>query len=110
MPSEPTNAASPTVAERLVTIAALKGNAPAGQIVYTTASAPKCVACHAADGNGGKAGPSLLEPSMNDGVEELAAYVLNGTDMGMPKQTELSDQQIADLVAFMQKSFGNKAQ
>jgi cytochrome c oxidase cbb3-type subunit 3 len=74
-------------------ILALTGDPDAGATIY----AENCAVCHAADGSGGT-GPSLFGESL-DG--ETIAIVLNGED-GMPGFGDaLSDQEIADLLAWL---------
>jgi len=89
-----------------------------GKIVYTNI----CLACHMADGNG--------VPTMNPPIVQteyvlgdktrLIKIVLNGfkEDVQINGQTfsnnmtphkDLSDRQIADVLTFVRKSFGNKA-
>ncbi len=101
-----------TVSERLLNITKLTGNATAGKTVYETSSSPSCASCHKSDGTGSGADglfPELAEPSKNDPVDELAGYILNGVagkKAQMPKQSSLSDQQVADVVAYMKQAFG----
>jgi mono/diheme cytochrome c family protein len=98
---------STATADRTAKVATLTGNAAAGKTVYETTSSPTCQGCHGADGVGTSASKNvgLQEPSKNDSVSELAGYVLNGIG-SMPKQTALSDQQVADLIAYMKQTFG----
>lgn len=99
-------ASGPTTAERVANISKLTGNATAGKTVYEKAASPTCASCHQADGKGDKSRsyPSLVEPAANDPVSELATNVLNGKGV-MPKQTDLTDQQIADVIAYMKATF-----
>jgi cytochrome c oxidase subunit 2 len=107
--SAPTTSNNPTTssADRIASIAKLTGNTAAGKTVYETSSAPKCAACHGADGKGNDAKkfPELAEPSQNDDVAELAEAIVNGKGK-MPAQKSLTDQQIADVVAYMKATFG----
>lgn len=99
------NSNNEPIEARIETIKGLTGNAAAGETVYTTTSSPKCIQCHKADGKGSEKGaPSLVEPSANDPVEELAGYILNGKGK-MPKQESLTDQEIADVIAYMKATF-----
>jgi mono/diheme cytochrome c family protein len=92
-------------------VAALTGNAANGKLVYETKASPACVSCHKADGKGGpvagltEPAADLGEPSQNDEAEELAGYILNGKGTDMPKQTALSNQDVADVIAYMKATF-----
>ena len=99
-------ASGPTTADRIASISKLTGDATAGKTVYEKAASPTCLSCHQADGKGDKSRsyPSLGEPAANDPVSELATNVLNGKGV-MPKQTDLTDQQIADVIAYMKATF-----
>jgi cytochrome c oxidase subunit II len=96
-------------AERLTAISKLNGNAGAGKTLYESTTTPTCASCHKADGAGGGAFPGLAEPSKNDDVAELAGYIVNGVKKDaatMPAYANLSNQQIADIVAHMKATFG----
>jgi mono/diheme cytochrome c family protein len=89
-----------------------------GKIVYTSI----CLACHMADGNGVPTmNPPLIgtEYVLGD-KSRLIKIVLNGfkEDVQINGQTfsnnmtphsDLKDQQIADVLTYVRKSFGNKA-
>jgi mono/diheme cytochrome c family protein len=97
------------VAARLTAISALTGNATAGKALYESSATPACASCHKADGTGNGPYPALGEPSKNDDVAELAGYIINGVKKDaavMPAYANLSDQQIADIVAHMKTTFG----
>jgi quinohemoprotein ethanol dehydrogenase len=81
-----------------------KGNAAAGKAVF----AQNCATCHGATGQGGNGGPDLTAiPSAKD-VNRVLAQVQNGGG-GMPSFTgTLSEQQIADVAAFVVKNITNK--
>ena len=89
-----------------------------GEAVYRTF----CLACHQADGSG----VSGLNPPLtkNDWVlgpkSRLIEQVLQGSQgkveidgetfhNNMPPMAQLTDQQIADVITYVRKSFGNKA-
>ncbi len=74
-------------------ILALTGDADAGSAIY----ASNCSVCHSADGTG-STGPSLLGESL-DG--ETIAIILNGEDAMPAFGDALSDQDIADLLAWL---------
>lgn len=89
-----------------------------GKIVYTNV----CVACHMADGGGVQnMNPPLIKTSYVLGDKAtLIKIVLNGfkEDVEINGQTysnnmtphaDLKDQQIADVLTYVRKSFGNKA-
>lgn len=89
-----------------------------GKIVYNKI----CIACHMADGNGV---PTMNPPIINTEYvlgdkARLIKIVLNGfkEDVAINGQTysnnmtphkDLTDQQIADVLTYVRKSFGNKA-
>jgi mono/diheme cytochrome c family protein len=77
---------------RTDTILSLSGDDAAGETIY----ADNCAICHAADGSGGS-GPSLNGEELD---AELVNVILNGED-SMPSFDELSDQEIADLIAWL---------
>ena len=89
-----------------------------GKIVYTSI----CLACHMADGNGvPMMNPPLVKTEYVLGDKtRLIKIVLNGfkEDVQINGQTfsnnmtphsDLKDQQIADVLTYVRKSFGNKA-
>jgi mono/diheme cytochrome c family protein len=77
-------------------ILALTGDATNGATVY----ADNCAECHAADGSGG-IGPSLQGEASEEGGGEVVEVVLYGED-SMPAFPDLTDQEVADLLAFLQ--------
>ncbi|MDE3249221.1 MAG: cytochrome c [Bacteroidota bacterium] len=98
----------------------LKASVERGSKVYQTI----CLTCHQADGLGvDRMNPPLVKTKWVLGDKKaLAKIVLNGLKGGeiqidgdefhnpMPPQaTQLSDQQIADVLTFVRNSFGNKA-
>lgn len=88
--------------DRTATILATSGTAAAGQSVYAT----NCQSCHLADGSG-SIGPALSGPqgrvvALSDA--QLIDVILSGTN-GMPPYSGLSDQQLADLLAYMLENF-----
>lgn len=97
-----------TTTDRPAAIAKLTGDATKGKVVYETTSQPTCLSCHKADGTGGPGSgytiPGLAEPAKNDPVDEIATVIVNGKG-AMPKQSSLSDQDIADVVAYMKATF-----
>ena len=82
-------------------ILALTGDAGAGQAVFNSTCAN--ASCHGADGASGT-GPSLPVVAPAYDREGLTRVVFNGTGT-MPAQN-LSDQDIADVVAYVQETFG----
>ena len=89
-----------------------------GKIVYTNV----CAACHMADGNGvPNMNPPLINTTYVLGDKTvLIKIVLNGfkEDVEINGQTfsnnmtphsDLKDEQIADVLTYVRKSFGNKA-
>jgi mono/diheme cytochrome c family protein len=86
---------------RVNTIADLTANETAGAEVFAQTCA--AAACHGADGSSGPA------PDLSDEVPEfdrdgLTCLLLTGVDE-MPSQASLSDQQLADVIAYVQANF-----
>ena len=72
----------------------LTGDVAAGATLY----AGNCATCHAADGTGGS-GPDLVAAQPSS--DKVVSLVLYGED-AMPSFADLSDQEIADIVAFVE--------
>lgn len=82
-----------------------------------------CIACHQADAGGvPRMTPPLIKtPYVLGNKEALIRIVIKGLKGGevevdgeryenpMPPQSDLTDQQIADVLTFVRNSFGNKA-
>ncbi len=90
--------------DRAATILGLTGDAAAGQAIF---SARDCssAGCHGTDGLSGSATPSLdvSVPASTD--PQIVNTFLNGKG-GMPAQASLSDQELADLLAYVSDTFG----
>lgn len=86
-------------------ILGLSGTSAAGQTVFTN----NCgvASCHGADGNtpGTSSTKRLSDeiPSLSD--KQIVDVVINGEGT-MPPQSALSDQQVADVLAYVQETFG----
>jgi cytochrome c oxidase cbb3-type subunit 3/ubiquinol-cytochrome c reductase cytochrome c subunit len=98
--------AHPAVASDLPPYAAPIGDAARGAAVYQEF----CARCHGADGTGGEARGSIVDPSYLALVSNQAlrsAVVAGRVDLGMPDfrglvpGTEMTDEQIADVVAWL---------
>lgn len=81
-------------------ILALTGDSTAGATVYSNT----CATCHGADGSGGS-GPALTSEMSEQSDEEFVSIVLYGEDR-MPAQSQLSDQEIADVLSYCRDTFG----
>lgn len=97
----------------------IAGDAAAGKKVFTEVAAPVCSSCHSMDpdttiigpsiaGVGSRAGSRVAGKSAEDYLHESIvapdAFVVDGFAAGLMNQTygtTLSEQQIADLVAYM---------
>jgi mono/diheme cytochrome c family protein len=79
--------------DRVDEILALDGDADAGAEVF----ASTCAGCHGADGGGGS-GPNLQG---EDEVEEVTEVVLYGEEEMPGFDGDLTDQEIADVVAYV---------
>lgn len=85
-------------------IVKLTGSASNGAALYTQT----CATCHGADGKGTSSGVDLHEPAKNDEPTEVVETILNGrsnTAMTAYANT-YSDQQVADLYAYIKGTFG----
>ena len=81
-------------------ILALTGDATAGGTTF----ANTCAACHGADGASGYAANLVEEiPSKDDAF--IVNIIINGDGGGMPAQ-DLSDQEVADVLAYVRATFG----
>jgi mono/diheme cytochrome c family protein len=96
----------------------LQASVTKGKVVYDT----YCLPCHQADGSGVPTmNPPLIKTSWVLGSKTvLIQQVLKGSSNKveidgekfhgvMPAQTQLTDEQIADVLTFVRNSFGNKA-
>ena len=82
-------------------ILALTGDATAGATTFSNV----CAGCHGADGASGYAA-NLVEvaPTLDDAV--IVGTIINGDSTGgMPAQ-DLSDQEVADVLAYVRATFG----
>ena len=61
-----------------------------------------CTACHTIDGVGGDAGPDLSDVGNTHSEDELREHILTPESPNMPAFDQLTEQQLADLVAFLQ--------
>jgi mono/diheme cytochrome c family protein len=84
---------------RVDDILTLTGDATNGAAVYEE----NCASCHAADGSGG-IGPSMQGIVAEEGPEEVVDVILEGED-SMPSFSDLADQDIADVVAYLESAF-----
>ena len=81
-------------------ILALTGDATAGGTIFGNV----CAACHGADGASGYAANLVEEiPSKDDAF--IVDIIINGDGGGMPAQ-DLSDQEVADVLAYVRATFG----
>ncbi len=78
--------------DRAGAVLTLTGDAVAGAEVFSD----YCASCHAADGSG-EFGPSLQGTGKSD--EEIVDFVLNGESAMPPLGDDLTDQEIADVLA-----------
>lgn len=77
----------------------LEGDAALGETLY----ADNCAGCHGADGEGGS-GPAMTDevPELSD--EEIVDVIVNGYEE-MPAQDQLADQDVADVLAYLNATF-----
>ncbi len=91
--------------DRAAAILAIEGDAAAGQTVFE-GNACSIDACHGADGVSGMASPSLDASVPNASDMQIVTTFLNGKG-SMPAQAQLSDQQLADVLAYVSNTFGS---
>jgi mono/diheme cytochrome c family protein len=82
---------STTASTRADTVAGLEGSSTTGQTLFSA----QCAACHGASGGGGTA-PAVAGV---DALEAIEAMLAGPEDM--PVYTALTDQQLADIAAFV---------
>ena len=82
-------------------ILALSGDSAAGEAVFTA----NCTSCHPADGSEGF-GPALSEEVPEHSDEDILDQVINGEGSMPPFGDALTDQQMADLLAYLRATFG----
>ena len=87
--------------ERASDIAALTADQTTGAAVF--AQTCGSAGCHGADGVAGSA-PNLDDEIPEFDSESLSCLVLGGTG-SMPSQASLSDQELADVLAYVQATF-----
>jgi cytochrome c551 len=89
--------------DRTAAILGLDGNASAGQSVFANNLCSNAI-CHGTDGTNGDA-PSLAEQVAAGSDQQLVTSLLNGKG-DMPTQGALSDQELADVLAWLNETFG----
>lgn len=88
--------------DRTTAILSLTGDVSHGRVVYEAALCASS-ACHGDDGRSGAA-PSLAEQVPLRTDEEVLEVLLNGKG-SMPPQDSLSDQDLADVFAWLRETF-----
>ena len=79
----------------------LTGDVTAGETVYSDV----CAACHGTDGMGIEGySPSMFDEFADLSDAEITGVIKNGLGE-MPAQTQLSDQDIADVIAYGRATF-----
>ncbi|MFO0595143.1 MAG: cytochrome c [Myxococcaceae bacterium] len=84
-------------------VAAMTGSVTAGQTLYMA----QCASCHGTDGKGTASGVTLVDPAKTKMATALITVIINGkkgTDMAA--YGAFTDQQIADLYAYIKQTFG----
>jgi mono/diheme cytochrome c family protein len=77
-------------------VTSLTGVAANGEKVYSTT----CNGCHGADGRSGSTKLDIVTPIKND-TSDAIATILNGQEEMPAFSSQLSSQQIADVVAYL---------
>lgn len=88
--------------EQIDRVLALTADTADGETVYTA----NCVACHATDGTGG-IGSDLTAEVPNLTTREVAEVVISGKGAMAGFGSTLSDQDIADVTAYVEAEFGS---
>ncbi len=101
-PEDDTGDTDPSETTRVDDILALSGDEAEGMATY----ANLCVVCHQADGSGGGSFPDLTTyvPTASD-EDVLISVIEGGTGMS-PYGDQLDDQQLADLLSYLNSEFG----
>ncbi|MBV72389.1 MAG: hypothetical protein CMH52_13780 [Myxococcales bacterium] len=87
--------------QRILDISDRQSDIEAGSTIFET----YCTACHGSDGNGTTDGPNLETRNVIRTKQDLIGVLLDGRG-NMPSWDGLDDQELADLVAFLQATFG----
>lgn len=90
--------------DRAANVLALEGDAAAGMAGFGTFGCSN-ESCHGADGLSGMASPSLNMSVPNASDEVIVNTFLNGKG-SMPPQSARTDQELADLLAYVSETFG----
>lgn len=80
------------------------GNPKAGEGLF----ADNCAVCHGAQGSGGNTGPSLQEPELAEESGDVVEQIVEGGGGMPPFGEQLSDQEIADVAAFVVKDLARR--
>ncbi len=84
-------------------VAALTGTAATGKPLYEA----NCIACHLADGTGNASGANIKNQAKTQTVTQLATTIISGKDKMVAYGSMYTDQQVADIVAYVKATFGN---
>ena len=79
-------------------IADMTGDPVNGKVVYESKTSPSCASCHGATARGGS-GPNIKSEVSDEG--EFIDFVLEGEGSMPAYDSQLTDQEIADLVAYV---------
>ncbi|MCB9763396.1 MAG: cytochrome c [Alphaproteobacteria bacterium] len=82
-------------------VLALSGDSTSGESIYSA----QCASCHGASGEGG-VGPALSDEVPEHGDAELLEYIIYGEDTMPAFGQSLSDQEIADVLAYLNATWG----
>ena len=89
--------AEKTTADRIEDIAALTGNTANGEAVF----ADKCSVCHGPQGEGKGSTPAMSQAVDGRSDDDLFTGLIDGIGSMPAMGSQLSDQEIADVVAFI---------
>ena len=91
--------------DRVADIEALSGDPDVGAEVYQT----ECGGCHGVEGEGG-VGPAMADVTPIHTDSELISIILYGVGDTMPAHEYMSDQEVADVLAWSRQEFGDNTQ
>jgi mono/diheme cytochrome c family protein len=86
--------------DHAIKISNLAGDAVNGKVIYETKSSPSCMSCHGKTARGGSSGPNIKSAVSDEG--EFIDFVLEGEGPMPAYDSQLTDQEIADLVSYVQ--------
>jgi alcohol dehydrogenase (cytochrome c) len=103
-----TTSSTTTTASTTTTGTTTTGNAAGSAAAGASVFAQNCATCHGVSGTGGNGGPDLTAISSAKNLDTVLSQVRNGGGGMPPFSGTLSDQQIADVAAYVVQDITNK--